>query len=155
MCNGICAVCADFWGICPMNINQMAETPRELNSQERFSLFQSFLFHLLFFFFFFPIVILFYIIRTPLTQRILESVGYEGIFRDMFSEVKYQNKLTPSQADFCDWQEMGSFFVQGTLLQVRGNVAMQVEWKVPPAVQLFQNSLLIKYRIFAPARYIY
>lgn len=51
MCNGICAVCADFWGIYTMNINQMSETPRESNSQERFSLFQSFLFHLIFFFF--------------------------------------------------------------------------------------------------------
>lgn len=77
-----------------MNINQMAETPRESNSQERFSLFQSFLFHLLLFFF--SIVILFYIVRAPLTQRILESVGYKWIFRDLFSEVNYQSKLTLS-----------------------------------------------------------
>lgn len=81
----------------------------------------------IYFFFFFSIVILFYIVRAPLTQRILESVGYKWIFRDLFSEVNYQSKLTLSWADFCDCQEMGSIFVQGTLLQVRGNVAMQVE----------------------------
>lgn len=85
-----------------MNIKQMAESPRESHSHERFSLFQSFIssspfFCFLFFvlvFFLLPVVLLFYIARAPLMQRILESTGHLWSFRDFHSEVNYKSKPT-------------------------------------------------------------